>query len=381
MPSCNIGAEGAIVTNADQGTANGSAQILGYSSNGPIEYSLDTVTWQLSDTFTGLFPNISYTVFLRDQGNISCATQVTFTVGIIYSVEVDTTPSRDWLPVGQPIMYGFSASNPTTAPALVIELMVSPDGDIFNDEYLAAVIKLEADTTGNYSVNVAPYLQSTFNNVPPSFGVDIDMWRFYRLKVYTLEGYTPDGEYLLLTDPQRALNGVVLVTLSGDPADTISYMPDDSGLQAIVTTIDQSASTISNTNIDQSSDVCRKYPIILYWLNRSGGWETYTFDGRHEYSDDIGDSVRYRDSLGNDHVASIPNVVQKVAVKSGLIPKTVYDLVTGIRYASQVWMYSSAGWQEGYIESGTFLTKREGDRLRECNFTFVFSNTLAVQTS
>ncbi|HEY6063256.1 MAG TPA: hypothetical protein VIV35_06580, partial [Chitinophagaceae bacterium] len=79
-----------VQTPAGCGLSNGTITVSGVAGGtAPYEYSLDGITWQSSNVFSGLAAG-SYTVFIRDFGAV-CTTSIPVTVGTTGTIPATTT--------------------------------------------------------------------------------------------------------------------------------------------------------------------------------------------------------------------------------------------------------------------------------------------------
>jgi gliding motility-associated-like protein len=83
-------AASATTSSATCGNSNGVITVNNTSGgNGTYEYSLDGITWQTSNVFTGV-PGGTHTVYIRDAGGV-CTAQYPVTVGVISNLTATTT--------------------------------------------------------------------------------------------------------------------------------------------------------------------------------------------------------------------------------------------------------------------------------------------------
>ncbi|GAA4299380.1 hypothetical protein [Nibribacter koreensis] len=80
VPPCNLRITGVDIASPDPiGSATGTGQVLTTGADGLIEYSLDGLTWQDSDTFTGLAKG-EYTAYAREKDNTACQASFLFEI-------------------------------------------------------------------------------------------------------------------------------------------------------------------------------------------------------------------------------------------------------------------------------------------------------------
>jgi len=79
------------ITHTTNGQATGTAEVIASSPALPIEYSLDSITWQLSNTFNDL-PAGSYTVWARDANG--CIDKYDFSIGNIVLGVIELVSGR-----------------------------------------------------------------------------------------------------------------------------------------------------------------------------------------------------------------------------------------------------------------------------------------------
>lgn len=303
-------------------------------------------------------------------------------------LELIGTPDWDWMPVFQPILYLFENTSVSalTDPSITVKIEVSHNGTDFTAPITAGILKLLPNASDQYTVNPAPYLAALFTVGVPVIGIDQSLYKVYRLSADFSDLYDGTGTPTIITDPAYCLYASAL-SIQEDGVDTILSMEPTQGYNpefyGILTQINAATNTITNTNEEPADSPllpCAKYPKQLYWLNRWGGWQTWVFDGKHEYEEEVGDEVTWQDEASLTHTASIAPVLQRVAVKSGFVPKAIYDTITTIRHSILVYHKDNNAWREVNIERGSFPLFKEGDKRRECNFTFTYAEPLTIQT-
>lgn len=300
-----------------------------------------------------------------------------------------TSPAEDWMPVFAPILYVFQRTGPGLAfyPTLIVKIEVSHNGTDFTDPITAGIISIPIGTLDRYTVNPAPYMVSMFSVGPPVEGVDTQLYKYYRLVVGRSDVYdgttgtpeiTTDGAYCVYAVELPELQEAI-TTLSLSPV--FGYYDGYSGIE---TYIDHDFMEVSNNIVspfEPPVNVCPQYPKYMYWLNRFGGWQAWVFNGKHEYEDEVAEGVTWQDANGNTHTASLGPVQHKCAVKSGFVPKSIYDTISGIRHAIKVYHNDNGTWREVNIERGSYPKYKEGDKRREVNFSFTYAEPLTIQTA
>lgn len=358
---------------------------IGAYSAEPIQYSIGGV-YQSSNVFN-LVAAGNYTVTVRKVSEPACLMEAGFIVSAPEALSV-VSPNRDWLPVGLPIYYTFESKEAIPAP-LTIRIEVSTNGVDFNAVEAAGIIVLPPDTNKQYKVNVAPYLEAMFNPGPPAMaGNDFNLFKLYRLmagKASAYDGITGTPE--ITTPNARGLYATVLtpiinnkILLSKEP-----YGFPSSNFSGIITLVssDLINASIRNTPTPYAGtpDQCPKNPLQLYWLNRSGGWQTWIFDGKHEEGQDIPEPTTWKDENNRTHRASFGGISETVNVYSGFIPLSAYDTVFGILSSIRVYSREGAVWREVNIEPGAYRKHKAGQRRKELNFSFTYAETLTVQNA
>jgi hypothetical protein len=326
-----------------------------------------------------------YIITVRQVANPDCNAVYSFTVTAPDITSV-TVPARDWLPVGQPVNYTFQS--PDVEPELlVVKIEVSSNGIDYNEPIIAGTLTLTPDNLGQYVANIAPYLEATFNPGTPALaGVDYKLFRRYRLAVGKLsvydgnsgapELYTPNAHVLYATELSPIIGGYI--TLSRSP-----YGFNSTDFAGLRTEVDTTANVVENIGVPYAggNDVCPKYPLHLYWLNRAGGWQNWVFDGKHEYGQDIEEATTWEDASGFTHRASIEGVTETVNVYSGFVPLAAYDTVFTILSAIRVYHRDNGRFREINIETGSSQRHKEGLRRKELNFSFTYAEPLTVQNA
>lgn len=301
-----------------------------------------------------------------------------------------TSPAADWMPVFAPILYVFQRTGPGLAfyPTLIVKIEVSHNGEDFSDPITAGIISVPIGTMDRYTVNPAPYLADMFSVGPPVLGADTQLYKLYRLIVGRSDVYDgTTGTPEITTTPARCIYAVHLPEIEVDADTNLSFPPTDAyhaDYPGILTVIDYSTNFVTNRITDPPSAPilpCPKYPKNIYWLNRQGGWQSYVFDGKHEYEDEVAEGVTWQDANGNTHTASLGPVQHKCAVKSGFVSKSIYDTIAGIRNSIKVYHNDNGTWREVNIERGSYPKYKEGDKRREVNFSFTYAEPLTIQTA
>lgn len=379
--TCDVQLNGVTVNPGDGETAT--TVTIAATGTGTLEYSLNGGAFQSSPTFT-VTPGI-YIATVRQVATPDCSAVTSFTITAPEITSV-TGPMRDWLPVGLPIYYTFQS--PDAEPEqLTVTIEVSPNGIDYNGPIIAGTLILTPDSNGQYQANIAPYLEATFNpGAPILSGTDYKLFRRYRLAVGKLsvydgvtgipELYTPNAHALYATELTPFIDGII--TLTKPP-----YGFSSSNFPGTRTEVDAVASVVQNIGMPYtgSPDLCPKYPLHLYWLNRAGGWQSWVFDGKHDYGQETGEATMWQDENGFDHTATIEGVKEKVNVYSGFIPLASYDTVFGILSAIRVYHRDNGRFREVNLERGSFNRHKEGQRRKELNFSFTYAETLTVQNA
>lgn len=382
--TCDLELTGITLIPKTGATDNGAATVQ-VNGSGVIQYSLDSIIWQSSNIFTGLAPGI-YTVYIRKAADHTCNLQEDFIINEVMGFTVVSAPVRDWLPVEQPLVYKFTVPMVTPEPAIV-RVEVSSNGVDFNNPVLAGILNVLPDSSNQYTVNPAPYLAALFTPRPPVFGIDQNLFRLYRISIGRASVYDGTNTPELITTPARCLYATVYTTaesngdiiLSQNP--TAGYNDDYAG---ILTKVDSSLQAVTNTATEAPETPylpCPKFPIQLYWLNRSGGWQHWVFDGKHEYEDEVTEGVTWKDANDYLHTASVGPILQRVNAYSGFVNKTDFATIASVRYAIRVYHKDGNNWREVNIDRGSFPKYKAGDKRREVNFSFTYAEPLTVQNA
>lgn len=360
---------------------NGTAIITVFGS-GAIQYSLDNVEWQTSNEFTGLDAG-AYTAYIRKSSQHSCAIQQGFVISFVQDFTLLTGPNRDWLPVELPITYTFQ--NPGAFDTINVRVEASDNGVDFNNPAIAGVLNVLPDSFNQYTVNPAPYLAALFAPGVPVFGIDNRLFRLYRLAVGRTSQFDGTGEPELYTVPARCLYASALTfpEINGDlilsHPPTAAFNQDYAG---IFTKVDAVLQAVTNTATDIEPGAmapCPKYPLHLYWLNRFGGWQSWVFDAKHEYEDEVGEGETWQDEYGHTHAASVGPVVSRVNVFSGHVSKAAFETIHTIRHSIKVYHRDGNNWREVILDRGSFPKYKAGDKRREVNFSFAYSEPILMQ--
>jgi hypothetical protein len=298
------------------------------------------------------------------------------------AITLVSSPSRDWLPAALPITYVFSSDTPTPL-MLFIKLEVSSNGLDFNSPPVVEILNVTPDTSGNYTVNVAPYLEAMFEPGYPMFtGQDFGLFRKYRMQVGEAPGYTGyTGTAELTTTPAHVLCASVQTEAVNGvyPLTTYPGFVNNSSFPGVETKVTISTNQLTTRPVPVATVPnmpCFPYPIELYWLNRSGGWQMWVFGQKHEYEQEITAPVTWQDSEHRTHVASLPPIKEKVNVYSGYIPLAAFNTVFGLLASVRVFHLDKGKFREVQISPGTFQRHKEGQRRKELNFTITYAEPL-----
>lgn len=120
-----------------------------------------------------------------------------------------------------------------------------------------------------------------------------------------------------------------------------------------------------------------KYPIHLYWKNKKGGVDSYLFNWKHAYSQDVNGGVTYKDDAFIKRYATRGESIPKVAVQSGILPDfETYQAVFNILDAIQVWEWKGSQKTPVVIEEGSFPNYRVDQRFFDISFTIQYAPKL-----
>lgn len=267
------------------------------------------------------------------------------------------------------------------APALVLKVEVSANFVDFATPINAGLAMIPADAAGQYAFNPNSYLSNMFSPLPPvTVGPDYNLYKYFRILAGAYDAFNGiEGTPAVVTTPARSLYASELTPLAaGSTSLSIEpTAPNASGYDGIKTVI--ASGTITNLVLSAAGAPCKDYPLNLYWINRKGGWQSFTFGGKHEYTEEIPEAATYEDYLGYNHKASIKGAKKGVNVFSGFLDSAAYDMVLTIRSAIRVYQYTGTEFREVNIKGGTFPIRKEGNRLYECNFSFTYSEPVIIQ--
>lgn len=293
-----------------------------------------------------------------------------------------TAPARDWLPAGRPITYTFTHVSPSYTGVAAFRVEVSANGSDFTGAKVAGVVYLPRESTGSYSLNVAPYLEALFSISPPFIGTDSSLFLKYRVLAWELADYD-DGPDPLITTAAHALNAVVEVPIVSGLITLSNPLPVPfAGFSEIRTTVNTTTNAVTNAVVaGEGMERCTLYPMQFYWLNRAGGWQTWVFNGKHEYAQDISEPSTWTDENYQVHRAMFPPISQTVRVFSGVIPLASFDTVYSILSSIRVFHLDGSIYREVNIDSGEYLRHKEGQRRKQLDFGFTYAETLTVQNA
>ncbi len=142
---------------------------------------------------------------------------------------------------------------------------------------------------------------------------------------------------------------------------------------------------ITTTNCDYEDGPCVSYPLYIFWLNQDGGFSSYTFSPKKTYGVDIGGSGTYKDADLITRYAHIDNIYDTFVQPSGYIPESHVDLLKGLRYSQQAWVYvPGLGLTDDVVKeifnyTKSFELKRQRNGLYKYDFEFSYSKELLTQ--
>lgn len=379
---CDVSISSVTITAGDGETAT--TATINASGTGTLEYSLDGGAFQSSNVFV-IEPGV-YIVLVRNTTDTTCSAIASFLISEPDSLSV-VSPVRDWLPVGQDIIYTFTSPNAEPQP-LALRIEVSSNGVNFATPILAGVLTLPPDSNKQYVANVAPYLEAMFTPGNPVLsGQDLALYKRYRIVAGELPGFngetgtpeltTPEAFCLYATELTPIINRVITLTQSPNGINNSAF----SGIETKVNVATSELTTRSVVLTGTTPEPCLKYPIQLYWLNRAGGWQTWVFDGKHEYEEETEEGVFWKDANGRTHLASVPGITEKVQVFSGFVPLSSYNTVFGVLSSIRKYHRDNNVWREVNTESGSYLKHKQGLRRKELNFSFTYAQSLTVQNA
>jgi hypothetical protein len=140
--------------------------------------------------------------------------------------------------------------------------------------------------------------------------------------------------------------------------------------------------TITIVSQFEDYDNCCENPTNIAWLSPLG-WVSYIFIGKRTFQVDIGSNKTFRDRFNTLKYSERTGVRNAVTVTSGYIPKHHIDYIAPLRYAVQVFLYNdiTGNWDIPIvINPDSFVNYKDGQKLFEVSFDFVYANEKLIQT-
>tara|TARA_Y100000361_G_scaffold152114_1_gene170838 strand:+ start:895 stop:3453 length:2559 start_codon:yes stop_codon:yes gene_type:complete len=133
---------------------------------------------------------------------------------------------------------------------------------------------------------------------------------------------------------------------------------------------------------------CSPYGVTLRWKNDLGGWESWYFDKKAIYSENVTNKINItRDITSNwddtfinsdtqnDTIKTTSN--KSILVRSQLLTKNEQEVLQQIRRSTRVQLLMDSGkWQTVTIKQGKFIINEEGDKTRDISFEINLPNTI-----
>ena len=136
---------------------------------------------------------------------------------------------------------------------------------------------------------------------------------------------------------------------------------------------------------------CSPYGVTLRWLNDLGGFESWYFDGKAVYSENVTQKVNIKRDITsdwdntfingdtqNDNIKTNSN--KSILVRSQLLTKNEQEVLQQIRRSVKVQLLMDSGkWQTVTINQGKFVINEEGDKTRDISFEISLPDTIIQQ--
>jgi hypothetical protein len=118
----------------------------------------------------------------------------------------------------------------------------------------------------------------------------------------------------------------------------------------------------------------------LVWLDPSGGWESYTFNGKAQTEQGKGSDSSFINSDGEKRYSRIEEVHQGLIVTTGKVSPMSADFVADAFKAIQAYLWDDAGFVPILIDRQTFRKVRSGESFAEYEFGFMYAIEDVIQT-
>lgn len=121
----------------------------------------------------------------------------------------------------------------------------------------------------------------------------------------------------------------------------------------------------------------------LTWLGIHGGWQNYIFTGVKTFRVDIGRNNQFKT---NEYVikhAEINGVYDGEIITSGDIPKSHVDLLDGLKYSIQAFLYNeeTEAWDIPIlVDLESFTKYKSRDNFFEVRLKFIYAEEIVVQS-
>jgi hypothetical protein len=131
-PTCDLVIANVSTINASgSGISDGTISIHATTTHVPIQYSIDNVTWQLSNVFTGL-PGGGGTAYTKD--DLSCTDSMAYTIATTpppppdVLVRIPATTTSRWSALFNPIVFGYQSNTHAPGRKFITEITSGYDG-------------------------------------------------------------------------------------------------------------------------------------------------------------------------------------------------------------------------------------------------------------
>ena len=140
-------------------------------------------------------------------------------------------------------------------------------------------------------------------------------------------------------------------------------------------------------NIKNQCD-CNFFGVTLRWLNDLGGWESWYFNKKAIYSENVNNKINIKRDITtdwdntfingdtqNDTIKTTSN--KSILVRSQLLTKNEQEVLQQIRRSVRVQLLMDSGkWQTVTINQGRFVIDNEDDKTREISFEINLPDTI-----
>jgi len=147
------------------------------------------------------------------------------------------------------------------------------------------------------------------------------------------------------------------------------------------------ASTLTGTitiNVQAISGVVQSLPhcdkVNLVWLDPTGGWENYIFNGKTQTEQGKGTEATFLNSQGEKRYSRIDEVHQGLIVTTGKVALLNADFVADAFKAIQAYLWDGSTFTPILIDRQSFRKVRSGESFAEYEFAFVYAVEDVIQT-